>query len=320
MRRYSRYLSVLLILVISSGLCGFAWPTTLDIAADTDKHHVYQYITVDELIRSYEIDAQITRDSLNGKYLLVSGIYENTDGTTFNITTSDYKSLKCVIKDGVYLDLSRYKFREDVIAVYGRFSFTLSGEMQLGDAEKIIPRPVATESMYFTLDGTSFDTATAVERTLSEGRIKYCIPSGWEKIEYNIKENDLGIIDGYQYTLNKLSPGDDVPESLFVCYFDKNLLANSAYITKEDKVEKAIINNITGSPGNPYKPLFPNYYGAKYTYYLSKYTDAFDQKGYHAEYIFLPDADRGMVMYLYIYREPKHLSDVLMIMRFLTIT
>ena len=318
MNRLYRCLSVLMILVISAGLCSFSRPS-LNVVTDTEKNHVYRYVTADDVIGS--------PDQYKDQYVLVSGKLGNdvSSNNSFNIKTTDKRSLRCSVVDGINVDLSHYRFNEDVIAVYGRVAFSYdvfsqSTGVYIKDVEKVIPCPIATAvDMYYTLDGGAFNREAALERTLNNGGVRYYIPFGWDKIEHDIQKEDLGTIEGRQYDLGKLD-GSDVPETLFVCYFDKKLLSNSAYITKEEKVQKAIINNITGSPGNPYRPnvLFPNYYGVKYTYYLSKYSDPFDMKGYHAEYVFLPDGGNGMVMFLYVYRDAEHLSDVLMIMRFLT--
>ena len=181
-------------------------------------------------------------------------------------------------------------------------------------------KPVVRSSeIYFTLDGSSFDKAGASERKLKNGRVKYYIPGDWIKIEADIKATELGIIEGYQYVLNKM-PGNisDVPESLFVCYFDKNLLKNTSDIKNTEQVEKAIIQNI-----NPDEKIgqFPSanvntYYGAKYQYYSGKYQRGVGQ-AYRTEYVFQADGEKGIVMFLYLYpNDNKYLSDVLFTTRF----
>ena len=179
--------------------------------------------------------------------------------------------------------------------------------------------------MYYLSDGSSIDKNRMTARTLRNGSVSFRIPAAWKGVEHSIKDEELGTIEGYQYVLNQL-PGntDTVPESFFVCYFDnENKLANTDDRKETKLIEKAVINNISGE-GNAdsfrYRDV-TTYYGAKYDYYVGSYTDAAAvvNNGYHVEYIFQRNGDDGLVMYMYVYKNAKHLSDVMLVTRFLEI-
>lgn len=319
--RIQRILSVLLLLVTVTALCGFAFAGS-NIAADTETYHVYKYVTADDLLTLYSANRANAKSRYADQYLLISGRFENSTKDSFNIMNSSNVSLRCDIPKNTYIDLSQYRFNESIVAVYGKCTFVpISDEIRIV-AERVILQPrVISSDTYFTIDGSSFDRSAASEQTLADGRVRYYIPPAWHKIETRINtggEDSLGNIDGYQYQLNLLPGGSAEPESLFVCYFDKKHLSNVDQIRLTNKVEKAIIDNISGHSSSFNFSRRNTYYGRKYDRYFGKYNDELDAgKGYRVEYIFEPDGDRGMVMYLYLYRETRHLSDVMFTMRFL---
>jgi hypothetical protein len=114
--------------------------------------------------------------------------------------------------------------------------------------------------------------------------------------------------------------GDPEPELLFICYFDKKLLKEQGDVAhKARDTEKAIVKNIEGKVTGffPSKTAY-TYYGSTYKYYLGKYSDPAQLgRGYHTEYVFQEDGDRGIIVLLYVYREEKHLSDVMFAARFI---
>ncbi|MDO5150727.1 MAG: hypothetical protein Q4D76_15260, partial [Oscillospiraceae bacterium] len=218
------------------------------------------------------------------------------------------------------LDLSVFKTNER-IAVYGKCEYSFK-KYKIENVDKVIkPYSVKSSEQYYTLDGTTLDKTTSIRKSLNNNRIHYYIPNNWKNIEYNIIEKDLGNIEGYQYALNQIPESkDSEPESLFVCYFDSNKLKDPNDMKKKENVEKAIIENIEGSVGTFPKEKVKTYYGPTYKYYTGKFTDIYSgSKGYHVEYIFQEVEDRGIVMYVYFYREKRHLSDVMLVTRLLEV-
>ena len=315
-RNKHNILAVIILLVTAISLSSFTLFNS-SVEIDTSENRVYRYITVDALLNDFSRDSKSAQAKYNNQFVLLSGLFESSDNKGLSVMDEDYRAVKCTFEKNKSFNL-KYSFK-DKVAVYGRVSCTL-GKPELTEVRKVIDTPVVRSSeIYYTLDGTSFDKTASTERTLGGGRVKYYIPSGWKKIEADIAKNDLGIIEGYQYVLNK-TPGNtsEVPESLFVCYFDKDLLKTTSDIKSTEQVEKAIIGNI-----NPDEKIgsFPSanittYYGARYQYYSGKYQRGAGQ-AYRTEYVFLPDGENGILMFLYLYpNDNKYLSEVILTTRF----
>lgn len=109
----------------------------------------------------------------------------------------------------------------------------------------------------------------------------------------------------------------------FVCYFD-----NEEYVDLNDRdstalIEKAIIANILKEDPAKLRKRFPlktidSYYGTRYTYYRDKYTDSLND-GYNVEFAFQQDGKKGIIVYLYVYKNPDHIDSVMLTMRMLTV-
>lgn len=315
-RKKHNILAVIIMLVTALTLSSFTLFNS-SVEIDTAANRVYNYITAEKLLNDFSKDSKSAQAKYNNKFVLLSGLFESSDNKGLSVMDENFKAVSCTFDKNITSNL-KFSFKDN-IAVYGKISCTF-GKPELTEVRKVIDAPVVRSSdIYYTLDGTVFDKSASVERTLNNGRIKYYIPSGWKKIEADIAQNDLGIIEGYQYVLNK-TPGNtsEVPESLFVCYFDKELLKTTSDIKSTEQVEKAIISNI-----NPDEKIgtFPSanittYYGARYQYYSGKYQRGAGQ-AYRTEYVFQPDGDNGILMFLYLYpNDNKYLSEVILTTRF----
>ena len=316
-----RVIALLFIMLICTQLCGFSL-SNKKVIIDTEKKPVYEYITADTFLNSIDISEDTAKKKYDDHYLLISGMFEshNASKKSFTIMSRDFRSITCEYDKSFKETLNNYIYK-DSIAVYGKCDVSF-GKFKINEVKKVIAYQNAKSSeQYYTLDGTFLDKSTASERTLNNNRIKYYIPSSWKSVEKSIREEERGSIEGYQYVLNRLSDSNrSDAESLFVCYFDKKLLKVPDEIKKTEDIEKMIVNNIEGKvDGFPSKEA-DTYYGSEYQYYLGKYTDLMDVgKGYHTEYVFQKDGNNGIIMYLYLYREPTHISDIMLITRLLEI-
>ena len=307
-------------------LCGFIFEKP-SVVVDTENNHVYEYITSDEIISAYNKNTDEAKVKYLNNYYLVSGkigeIAKN--GSTFEFVGKDDKGITCSCPKELRSDVLSHK-TNDTICAFGKITGNPLNKKCLLSVEKIDSVIMGESGLYFQQDGSKIDRDTMNERTLDEDEVKFYIPAVWKEVEHNIESEELGTIEGYQYVLNKL-PGseDEVPESFFVCYFDnESQLDNTDEKKKTKQIEKAIIDNISGEGEGEAARVRRNvstYYGAKYDYYISSYTDAFNamKNGYHVEYIFQRNGEEGFVIYLYVYKEPKHLNDVLFVTRFLEI-
>ena len=310
-------------------LCGFFFdkPTVL---VDTDRNRVYEYVRADQILSDFSENEEGARDKYIYGCYLVSGKVKSVSNTGDTVLIEGASGtgghIVCSCSNDLTATALKYS-PGDEICVYGMFAEKMFDRDIHLAADKLAASAGAVKSgAYYLMDGTHMDKGSMTKRTLAEGRAEFLIPASWKGVEHSIVKEGLGTIDGYQYVLNKL-PGsrDNTPESLFICYFDNASRLEIADDKKETKlIEKAIINNISGDGKADSFRLRKNertYYGATYDYYLGSYTDALDtgSNGYHAEYIFHKDGEDGLVMYLYIYKNARHLSDVMFVTRFLTL-
>ena len=320
--------SFLLIFTLFIFLCAFAWDN-ITVLVDTDNNHVYEYLISDDILSDFAKDTDAAKINYENKYYLLTGKIENISnkGDVINIygSTITDNHIICSIPKDLRSESLTYSAGAS-LGVYGKLTVDMFDKEIRVAVDKIVSAPSGVKkSAFFLLDGKNIDINSMVSRTLNNGSISYKIPSSWKGVEHSIVGDGIGTIDGYQYSLNQL-PGsnDTVPESFFVCYFDNiTRLENTDDKKETELIEKAIINNISGDgKGNSARTRNVNtYYGAKYKYFVGSYTDALDtgSNGYHVEYIFQKNGDNGLVMYLYVYKNAKHLSDVFFVTRFLEI-
>lgn len=319
-----RMISLLLVIGIWVQICGFSFSKTT-VAIDTEKNRVYQYVTVDTVMEAFTSDeVKAKKEYADGYYLLsgtIDSIKEKGKSVTLSASKGDEK-IVCPCDKEIRGDVLQYH-TGDSVALFGKMTIDFIDKEKHISVEKIVKAPSAVKSseIYYTLDGNSFDYTSASVRTLGNGRVEYRIPLKWNSIEVNITDEGIGTIEGCQYVLNKTSGEESAePESLFVCYFDKKLLKEADDIQETKDVEKTIIENIDGNVGKFPVREQDTYYGTEYKYYLGRYTDALETgKGYRTEYVFQEDGDNGIILYLYVYRETTHLSDVMFVTRFLKI-
>ena len=309
-------------------LCGAGWFNRTKVVIDTENNRVYQYCTVDTLISAFMQDSKAARNTYQDTMLLltgkVSGIGKNNKDLELTGLTLSETTVKCSYSKELRTAVSAYR-EGDNIALYGKITVdAIDKDIHL-KTEKIVDSSSVTASgdMFYQLDGSSFDKRTASKVTLHNGDIEYYIPASWadRDIQFNIVDEKLGTMEGYQYRLNRLGMNDSVPESLFICYFD-NQKQLADYLNDSDEtelIEKAIVENILGDVGSFPSKEVDTYYDSEYDYYLGSYKTVFDTgMGYHTEFVF-QKAEEGIVVMIYVYKETKHLSDVMFVTRFLEV-
>lgn len=329
MHRMKRKYFSLFIFFVGILLCGFIFDN-LEMTLDTEKNIVYQNYDIDKVLSDFSENADLAKaDYHKAKIVLWARVSEVTSNnkkvTLISLNGMQKGSIKCSFSEQAVMEDIKTLSPGDTVKVYGEFSVSFIGnhlEMKASKLEKTSTDIVST-AWYSLLNGNTIDRETMDVRTLSEDEITYYIPKDWSEIEVNLIDNQLGSIEGYQYRLNELPLSADVlPESFFVCYFDTKLLKNSSDKHKTEQIERAIISNILGKKPDqldkfPAKKV-EAYYGIKYHYYQDAYRDALGQ-GYHAEFVFQPVGTDGIIIYLYIYHEAKHLDDIMVLMRLLEI-
>ncbi len=329
-----KILTVISAFYIAFLLCGAGWFNRTKVVIDTEKNRVYQYCTVDTLISAFTQDDKEARKTYKDNMVLLAGkvssIGKNGKDLVLTGITSSDMTVKCSYDKELRTVASDYGIG-DSVALYGKITVdAIDKDIHL-KAEKIMDMPpvITSNEMFYLLDGSSFDKRNANKITLHNGDVEYYIPASWasEDIQSNITDEKLGTMEGYQYRLNRLEVNDSDPESLFICYFDnQKQLADYLNDSEETElIEKAIVDNILGDVGSFPSKEVDTYYGSEYDYYLGSYKKKSDTvgiksgSGYHVEFIFQADGKEGIVVMLYVYKETKHLSDIMFVSRFLEI-
>lgn len=322
-----RKIAVIMALCACLTLCGAGWFDSTKVVIDTENNHIYQYCTADDMVAVFEINESIAAEKFDEKYVLLSGKVRSLGKDSKNMVLFSSKAperdIVCTYDKSLREAASAYKIGEKV-AVYGQIQVgTFNKEISI-KVEKIIevPDTVTSKDMYYLLDGSSFNKTDAKKVTLNGGGVEYYIPAFWEEIQHDIVDEGLGTMEGYQYVLNQIpGSGDAVPESLFVCYFDNTAQLSMASSRDAELVETVIVENILGSGNKFATKNVKTYYGSEYDYYIGSYKTIFESGvGYHTEFVFQADGEDGMVVILYVYKDAKHLSDVMFLTRFLEIT
>lgn len=318
-------LPIILVVPIILLLCGFSFKN-VTVVVDTEKNQVYEYKSADDVLNDFAKDPVAAKNKYNNGYYVISGKIESISdkGDKISLYGSSNKAsnIICSCPKQMREEATKYNV-DDGIGVYGKLSVDpIDKEIHIKVDKLIDALSGVKTGTFYLLEGNSINKNSMSTRTLKDGKVSFKIPAEWKGIEHSIIEDGIGTIDGYQYVLNELQDHTDtVPESFFVCYFDNASKLEKTYDKKKTElIEKAIINNISGErKGDSADTKNVNtYYGAEYNYFTGiSYTDLLDENGYHVEYIFQKDGEDGLVMYLYVYKEPKHLSDILFVTRFL---
>lgn len=324
----NRFSAILMTLCMFLSFIGAGWFDGAKVTVDTENNKVYQYRTADDIVSEFKENPKAAKLKYDNQPVLLSGQVKSVgkDGKYLMVTglNNTSISIKCTCDKDLRSTAKTYK-AGTAVTLYGSIEVGLiTGDVSL-ETDKITSKPESALSgdMYYLLNGAEYNKRNATGITLNNGNVKYYIPSTWanKKIQHNIKDENLGTMEGYQYVLNKLSPTDPVAESLFVCYFDNSTQLAFAGDSDETKlIEKAIVENILGNVG-----IFPTkkvdtYYGAEYNYYDGVYKNPLEAgDGYRCEFIFRADDEEGIVVVLYVYREAKHVDDVLFLTRFLEV-
>lgn len=329
MRRRRKSVAVFILLFITVISCGFGFKKET-VTLDTEKYVLYKNCTVEQISSDLRKDEELAKEMYDDGYYaitgkvkeisknhktLVLGVEKNTEAVTIECNAAD--------KD-VVTKIENLKIGEMVVA-YGKTKVSAIKANVSMEAVKLIKWSGVTtrEKTYSSTSGDTYTISEMKNRKLEAGKIVYYIPTKWEGVEANNRANNKKSIEGYQYVLNEI-PGDSAveAENFFVCYFDidDQVFQNAQ---KDDKkgIRKAIVDNILGTDikSRDIKKK-DTYYGLEYYYYCKgKYVDKLGQK-YHVEFVFQEAGNDGIVVYLYVNQDkPKHLEDILAVMRFLEV-
>ncbi len=312
-------LLVAVLLLCSLMICGFGEHVELD----TEAIKVYQNINIDEIIQKIETEKDEAKKLYHGNYYFLDGYITSIKSNSKEIFISANREnatrvICCKISDKSTIEKIKGLEVEEFVRIYGRLTIGLDKNVNVKiDHIEKTGNALYSNDMYSTIDGKQIEKSSMAVRELNNGSFRYYIPSSWISVEHNIKEEELGSIEGYQYCLNQTDPKEALSESLFVCCLDKkDVDINDRKDNK--RIEEAIIRDIMGKKDKRIEK-FPlkktkTYYGAQYIYYRDHYAkDLFNDK-YNVEMIF-QETDKEIIVVLYLYNKKTHLDEIMITLR-----
>ncbi|MBE5864036.1 MAG: hypothetical protein E7295_14510 [Lachnospiraceae bacterium] len=313
---------ILSCLILMSALLTAGLFKPVETAMDTEKVIVYQNESAEYFLIQIYSNRDYAKKHYHDQYFMMYGKIRSKDSANKQIKLAmvpnySKETLTCnATKEETIQSIAQLRTGDEV-RVYGKLSQgLLNGKwsMSIDKIEKTSEKEVS-RTAYSVISGKTVDTEQMQVRSLNQDQIHFYIPKEWNAVETNLIDSGLGTMEGYQYRLNEINQESVQPESLFICYFNSDTqLLRTSDKSQTEAIEKAIVNNIIKTdPGKPEKKK-TTYYGADYHYYQEAYKTALGQN-YHAEFIFQPDGTNGLIVYLYVYREKKHIDDVMMVLR-----
>ena len=319
------YAVFLLAFLISGGylLTGFG-PLKTSVELDVKEHPVYQSIKAETLINDTALSFEKAKQTYNGKEVVLSGEINSKRDNNKEIGLSgsehpdEGKIITCKTSDKRAVSTISSLKTGDRVRVYGKLSFGLVNKAVILDIDSVVPdddgNKIISDGWSF-IDGYMIDGSRSQKRSLDGGKVTYRIPASWAGSEQSIKDNDLGVIDGYQYVLDVKGRSNLRADNVFVCYFSKDLLEHKEDINDTMAVEKAMISNILGEDSDinwftMETRTTGNGSGEKYSYYRGKYNDSVILSSpYRVEMVFQPVKSEGIILYLYVYDDRDMESD-----------
>ncbi len=314
------------------------------IAVKADESVVYQNISADAVIRSFDANG---KNAYSGKCRAVVGLITGVsgDGRSFTLKAAEdesEKTIACTSTFSLYSMVSHSLFdsqsqEQPLFKVLGKFSSS-GDELSMTVDRVYISDGLVSEELWSVKSDTEEDICYDTNKTLNRGIadvMHYEIPSEWARVEEKLPN-----VDGYQYRLNLLD-GSAVPESLFIFYVDNKHLKNIADKEKTEKFNDAIVRDIRG-PGTIVNSTYDiiddikdflfdheivrrevttDY--AKLIYYDSDFKDNNNNEHsqHRVEFIFLPrpNSETGPQCVLYVYPiggpSETHRADILYVLR-----
>ena len=292
------------------------------VTMDTESHPVYQHVSADRILQDFERDAMAAKDLYQGNYYIIYGkISSKSSGKVLvnGIDREFERALVCKAEDQILYDKLTPLQEGDTVKVYGRLVTNFfNGEPSLL-ADDILKTDTTTafNTVYTASDGSIVNTDDMDLRILGDGAASYYIPASWQAVEHNLKNEGLGKLDGYQYRLNETEDKAAYAESFFIGCVAKSDLVSINDLGDDRGLEAAIAADILGkdslSGKYPVKTV-NTYYGLTYRYYQ----DIFETSGgdrLNTEFIFQDTGDDHLLIFLYVYRDLRHLDEIMTVLR-----
>ena len=309
-----RILCILLLAVTFILNCGLSFNTAI-VDMDPEENPSYQYADMSELAAAVRADRAADKYKYEHywSYGIVSAL--NLGKRTVSVAPADNENVSVEFKnDGKTVGDSLAV--NDNVRLFFRVTKGVLGKASL-EIDRIERAGIknVTGTVYSTAGGAALRIGEENKRVIADGKVSFYIPDSWKNVEADIRENELGSIDGYQYKLNKLGKGEAYSECLFVTYFDKTKMVDVNDMGDNKRIEKAIVKDILKKEASGKFPLreITAPYGPKYKYYRGNFKRSTGET-YLTEFVFQEQGD-GIVVVLYLYKDKKHLDDIMNVLR-----
>ena len=313
----------LIILCIDTLLCG----AKKVVFMDTQDNIVYQSVDADRVLEDFSGDVKAAKNKYNNNYYLIYGKVvsksKNNKEIVIGAVVGDEISDKitCKLSDKADIKYSSGLSNGDLVRIYGKFDVSFKNALLFKEVKGISKvETVQSSDDGYSVFGGKIIKKSLMKRTVIKGsNITYYVPSEWKAVEHDIKKEGLGSARGYQYRLNEIGNKEAEAESFFVCYFDKKTGVDINDRGNNKLIEEAILRDVLGKENLksfPFKTI-NTYYGTNYKYYRDIFKRSTGEK-YQVEVAFQEKGD-GIVFYVYVCNNQKHISDIMVVMRLLEI-
>jgi hypothetical protein len=324
MRRKKKTCLLLAILLLASFVFSGAIFQTPEMTMDTEINPIYRNEPVEYFLLRQKTASDVVKKEYLNQYFVMLGKVKgrNADGKQLKlgmILNNASETLTCNAGSDEVAEAIKGLLLGDYVKVYGKMTmgvFDGKWTMTVDKVEKTFDKTIS-RTAYSALSGRTVDTEEMETRTLNNGAIKYYLPSGWSGVEKNLKTEKLGDLEGYQYRLNEAEDKAAYAESFFIGCVTKSDLVSINDLGDDRGLEAAIAADILGkdslSGKYPVKTV-NTYYGLTYRYYQ----DIFETSGgdrLNTEFIFQDAGDDHLLIFLYVYRDPRHLDEIMTVLR-----
>ena len=328
MKRFKIPVAVLLVMtLLTAGMAVRAADQTARLKNSLQEDIMYTVSAPETLENAWNAGTSGFKAQYNGKHVVLSGEIRSgsvTSGskqvTLYGTGTGSVRKVTVDMSGQSEVTVANLK-AGDTLTVYGQISvswlLSKSFSITAEHAEVNSGRQFTATSAYFWPD-TVYD-GTELNDMASDGHVILKVPADWVD-DYVCSRLTNNGINGYQFSLNAISPAHtDYPEIFYIFYFDNETYleeppSNPTEGDNED-IEEAIIRNILENLDDDFKikvSQITTANGRELHYSSETYRPA-DGNDYRLEFLFLPE-DEGITCMLYLYY-PKssavnHLQEV----------
>ena len=299
---------MMLVISLMTGTGTFAADQTARLKAFIESSALYYSTSIESLKAELGANPEAFEDKYEDRDIVISGVIADdpsSSGDREVYLYSSGESVKIKTSAKTVKTLFRQRKSGDSLTVYGRIenikkdSFSVKAERAVLNSAY----DLATDT-YVYFEDDSVGTLEYRDLT-TDGHVVVRVPDSWNSryVKGELKNNG---VRGRSFFLNAIPPQNrEYAENFYIFYFDYLTYLDPVHesYTKGDRedIEELIIRNIVGEPETSLKirggDIMVN--GIKLDYCSTRYTVG--DKTYRLEFLFKPDANKGLICMLYLY-------------------